>query len=399
MVFLLYDSYAIDYNYTVMKKSKFIFILFLITLLILLICLGMWNYLGMGGEIDKITGGANSSVERIEITPEPTPEPAIEVTPETTEEPHKPVSVVFTGDFLIGDLVKSNYDAKGMEGVISPELLGVLNDADITMVNNEFPYSTRGEQAKDKQYTFRLDPSYVEVAKQLGVDVAGLANNHVLDYGREALTDTMTTLEGAEIEFCGSGYDMDEAAKLVVKEIDGVKYGFVASSHVIPFGHWDIANGSPGVFTFYDSTKLVKRIEEYKQQCDYLYVFVHWGIEHTDELKEYQIREGHAMIDAGADAVIGMHSHCLQPMEMYQGKPIFYSLGNFIFGTNINSAAVVRLTYEEPYAEPVVEVIPTFAVSGYTDAAAGENKQEIISYLNSISETVIIDEEGKMSAK
>ena len=374
-----------------MKKQ----ILILLGFLTILLLLAAGWYLFNNKESLKKTSYNDDEIERIVI--EDVPEDIVEP---VEEEVLSSVTITFTGDFLIGDIVKSNYDSKGMDGVLSPELRQLLAvDSDITMVNNEFPYSTRGDKAKDKQFTFRLDPSYVSMPLEMGVDVAGLANNHVLDYGSEALEDTLTTLEGVNIDFVGSGYNMDEAAKLVTREINGVTYGFMASSHIIPFASWDVANTSPGVFTFYNDTALLERIAEYKTQCDYLFVCVHWGVERTDELEDYQINEGHAMIDAGADAVIGMHSHCLQPVEMYKGKPIFYSLGNFIFGTNISSAAVVSFTYEPGCSDPLIKVVPTCASNGYTTEAQGDKKQEIISYLMSISDSAVIDENGLLDSR
>ena len=99
-------------------------------------------------------------------------------------------TIILTGDVLFANAFKAAYDAGGIERVVSPELLEQLKAADILMVNNEFPFSDRGEPMADKQFTFRCSPSYVKALNEMGVDIVSLANNHTLDYGRAALADT-----------------------------------------------------------------------------------------------------------------------------------------------------------------------------------------------------------------
>ena len=114
-------------------------------------------------------------------------------------------TIILTGDVLFANAFKAAYDAGGIEKVVSPELLEQLNEADILMVNNEFPFSDRGEPMADKQFTFRCSPSYVKALNDMGVDFVSLANNHILDYGRVALSDTFQELDGAGILYGGAG--------------------------------------------------------------------------------------------------------------------------------------------------------------------------------------------------
>ncbi|SEL04367.1 poly-gamma-glutamate synthesis protein (capsule biosynthesis protein) [Pseudobutyrivibrio ruminis] len=305
-------------------------------------------------------------------------------------------SIVFTGDVELSEYVQSNYDSQGIDGVASAEIQSLLNDATYTMINNEFCYSERGQQAPDKQYTFRVNPTYVTILNDLGVDIAGLANNHVLDYGQDALTDTFTTLSDAGIEYTGAGNSLEEASKLIVKtDAKGRTYGFLAASHVIPVGSWNVLNSQPGEFCFYDETDLLNAISEADSQVDYLFVMVHWGVEHTTELEDYQANDGHKMIDAGADAVIGMHSHCLQPVEYYNGKPIFYSLGNFIFNQTIKSGGggAVQFTIDENDAISY-RIVPISASNAVTSI-----DESGYSYVESISSNVAVDENGFISEK
>lgn len=315
---------------------------------------------------------------------------------ETIEDSEKEIEssaeLIFTGDVLLSDYVLANYDASGIDGVVSEDLRTQLEDADVLEINHEFPFSTRGTQAEDKQYTFRVDPVYVSILQEMGVDAAGLANNHVLDYGQDALLDTFTTLTDAGIDYTGAGTDREDASKLLTYEINGETYGILAASRVIPVASWNVDNAQPGVFCTYDTTQLVAAIQEAKESCDYVFVCVHWGVEHTSELTDYQTAMAHAFIDAGASAVIGAHPHVLQGIEYYNGAPIFYSLGNFIFNQTIDSTAAVRFVVED--GEMTVQLIPATASGAKTSLATEEKANAIYSYLEGLSSTITIDDQG-----
>ena len=316
---------------------------------------------------------------------------------DTNKDTKKTTTLLFTGDVEISPYVQKNYTDGGIDKVIDPTLKKELTDADILEVNNEFSYSERGTPESDKQYTFRVNPSYVTILSQMGVDVAGLANNHVLDYGKEALTDTCTTLANAKIAYTGAGKDIEEAQQLVTIEKNGKKYGFLAASRVIPKGSWDVKNSQPGVFSAYDTTDLLQKIQEAKKSCDYVFVCIHWGTEHTTTLTPYQPVMAHAMIDAGADAVIGSHSHCLQGIEYYHGKPVFYSLGNFIFNQTIDQTIAVKMVVTETGIQPVL--LGAYAADATTYPADSTKKRQIYGLLEQLSPGISIDENGVMTQK
>lgn len=335
----------------------------------------------MDGAASEQTPGQASAEQAPQKEPEPEPEP---------------VTLLFTGDVLLSDYVLANYDRDGIAGVLSPVLLDALTTADITVVNNEFPFSTRGEQAPDKQFTFRVNPDYVKVLTDMGVDIAGIANNHVLDFGPDALLDTFDTLDAAGIDYMGAGIDLERAGALITKEVNGKTFGFLAASRVIPVVSWDIKNASPGVFTTYDPALLLAAIGQARAQCDFLSVFVHWGIERDEYPQDYQVTMAKQYIDAGADLVVGAHPHVLQGIAYYQDKPVFYSLGNFIFNREIARTAVLKVTVP-PEGTPVYQLIPASAQNARTQADDDEKKQTTCDYLESISEGVSIDENGVVS--
>ena len=314
-------------------------------------------------------------------------------TPAVPEPEPEPVTLLFTGDVLLSDYVLENYDRDGISGVLSPVLLEAMQTADITVINNEFPFSTRGEQAPDKQFTFRVNPDYVRVLTDMGVDIAGIANNHVLDFGPDALLDTFETLENAGIDYMGAGSDLSRASALITKEVNGKTFGFLAASRVIPVVSWDIKNASPGVFTTYDPALLLAAIKEARTHCDFLSVFVHWGIERDEYPQDYQVTMAQQYIDAGADLVVGAHPHVLQGIAYYENKPVFYSLGNFIFNREIPRTAVLRVTVP-PEGSPVFQLIAASAANARTIADDGDKRNAACDDLESISEGSVIDDEG-----
>ncbi len=333
-------------------------------------------------------------------TNEPTQKQDSSVEQESVKQEPVQTSLVFTGDVLLSDYVLSNYNSKGIDGVVAPMLREKMTKADFTVVNQEFPFSTRGVKAPDKQYTFRVDPKYVGIIKELGIDACGLANNHVLDFGKDALSDTFSTLQNAGLAYTGAGNNYGEASKLITFEKGGTKVGVLAASHVIPVVEWNVKNSRPGVFTAYDNVDICNEIKKAKETCDIVFVMIHWGTEHTDVLTDYQKPMAHAMIDAGADCIIGSHPHVVQGIEKYNDKMIFYSLGNYIFNQNIERTFALNATYEtypgsnEKNVSPTFMLYPAKASGATTRDMTEQEAASLYNYLNSISTNVNIDAGG-----
>lgn len=304
-----------------------------------------------------------------------------------TEEPEDNETVlVFAGDVYISRHVEANYDREGIDSVLSQGLQAEMQQADLCMVNEEFPFGTVGTPMEDKQYTFQVNPFYVSLFEDMGVDIVSLANNHVLDYGTDCLKETFETLEQTGIAYAGAGNTREEASALKTYDFNGETYGILAASRVIPVPEWNIENHQPGVFTTYDETALVGAIKKAKESCDYVIVYVHWGVEHTTELTDHQTYLAHAYVDAGADLVLGSHSHCLQGIENYNGSLIFYSLGNYVFNQNIEKTMLVKL--ESGKGERRISLVPAYAAGAKT--MEYEDRQEFFSYLEGLSSGITI---------
>ena len=333
------------------------------------------------------------------IEPEITQTPEVTKQPDETKQPEEPqvnqkVTLSFVGDILLSDGILANYDKKGMDGILSKEIQTALNDATLTIANEEFPFSERGEQAKDKQYTFRIAPERVNIFNQMGIDIVTIANNHTLDFGKEALLDTLDTLDAANITYIGAGNNLNRAKEIQYKTVDGLKIAFLGASRVIPVPEWNATDKKPGMLTTYDPTILLEQIKKAKEQAEFTVVYLHWGIERKTKPEDYQRYLAKQYIDAGADLVVGSHPHCLQGIEYYNGKPIIYSLGNFLFGTNIDKTAVLQATIEAS-GESTISILPCKGTNFYTQTISDSNqKAQFYKYLEEISYGITIDENG-----
>ncbi len=234
-----------------------------------------------------------------------------------------------------------------------------MKSADIMLVNNEFPYSDRGEAQPDKKFTFRSEPENVKYLVDLGVDIVSLANNHAYDYGHDAFVDTMATIDEAGIARVGAGMNSREANAPATFVINGYKVAYLACCGVESPIKTPVADEeNEGIMGSYDGGEaMVTAIKAAKENCDYVIVYPHWGYENTTELTAAQKANGRKYIDAGADAVIGDHSHILQGMEFYNGKPIIYSLGNFWFNTRNQPTIMLKLEIKSG-GEMTTAIIP-----------------------------------------
>lgn len=325
---------------------------------------------------------------------------------ETVTEPPAPVysdiTIAFTGDILLADKLNDAYNASGITGFISPKIAETLSGADITFINEEFPFSNRGTPEAGKEYTYCVPPERAKIFKDMGVDIVSISNNHILDYGQDALIDTFSTLDEYGIDYVGGGADLDCAKKLMTYEVNGKTIGFLAASRVVPNEKWYALNESEthgpraGVFTTYDSTALCEEIRKAKEICDFVIVYAHWGIERQEVAAEYQRNLAYNYIDAGADLVIGSHAHVMQGMEFYKDVPIIYGMGNFLFSNYYSRTTVVTCTIKEDNSCNI-EFLPCGSQSYYTSDLDDAGRQEFYNFLNRVSFDVNFSSDGSFN--
>lgn len=306
----------------------------------------------------------------------------------------KKITVTFAGDILLTGYLLSQYDGKGIPALVSEDILNDMKSSDLMIANEEFPFSSGGKPAANKQFTFRIEPNRANVLTELGIDLVTLANNHSLDYGREALADTFQTLEQQGIRYAGAGVNLERASQLQTFQVADKTIGILAASRVLPENSWNASASKAGIFSTYDATTLLEEIRQAKKSCNFVVVYIHWGVEKKETPEEYQRELAKQYIDAGADLVVGSHPHVLQGIEYYNGKPIVYSLGNFIFGSQIQSTGLLQIKIAEDNSFSL-RVIPCKTDENYTLQTITDAR-ELFDYLTKISYHAKIDSEGNI---
>ena len=244
--------------------------------------------------------------------------PKEEPLPDTIQE----ITLSFVGDCTFGRNQKHTYensfdamyDKKGPDYFFE-KVRHIFESDDITVINLEGSLTTSTD-IQDKLWNHKGNPEYVQIMSGSSVEVATMGNNHRLDYGQSGCDETEQVLTDAGISYC---YD----DKYLIYEVKGVKVGFVS------------------VNEHYDGKKAEAWLEEgcpylREQGCQIVVACIHWGGDKTSVVDKDQIELGHKCIDWGYDLVVGNHPHVLQAMELYNGRLICYSLGNFCYGGNKN---------------------------------------------------------------
>jgi len=313
------------------------------------------------------------------------------------------ITVAFGGDVCFGDnYATMPYLQNRKNGIlnkcISQEWIDFMNEVDIATVNNEFSISSRGEPMPRKKYTYVAKPEHTRYYNEMGIDFVTLANNHVFDYGEDAFFDTMSVLDEYGINYAGAGKNAEAAQKPFYYIINGRKLAFIsatrAEKHILTP---EATESAPGVFRCYDPERLLSVIEQADRESDFIILFVHWGEENSSRLESVLKKTSHQYIDAGADLIIGSHAHRLQGIEYYNGKAIFYNLGNFWFNAKEVETGQVKLILSndlstEYYFIPAMQA--ACKVSFELGTARG---REILNNLQSLEPSqVVIEDDGRI---
>jgi poly-gamma-glutamate capsule biosynthesis protein CapA/YwtB (metallophosphatase superfamily) len=329
-------------------------------------------------------------------------------------------SIVFSGDLVIrtpGITGRSETDA-GFQAVRQE-----LRRSAVSVANLELPLSCRG-YAVPKTFNLRADPAVIADIQALGLTAVTLANNHIMDYGPDALRDTLNACDRAGIVHCGAGEDLETALAPAWFMVEGRRIALLSVACTLPVES-EALPGRPGVaplhvrFAFdIDGNLLAEQpgtmprvdswavSEDQEQIChaiaacreqgaDAVIVAIHWGSPafwlspYQGLLCAYQRPLAQALVDAGADVICGHHPHQLHPVEVYRGKPILYSLGNFIFeGASQHpfmepEAIMARLSFGE---RPNCELVPLLLDDqGFPKLLSGEVADAVIEKLRNLS--------------
>lgn len=254
-------------------------------------------------------------------------------------------SLVFAGDTTLDD-APGALVARGGDPFAA--FAPWFASADVRLVNLECVVA-RGGTPADKNFTFRADPQVLPVLRR-HVDAVTLANNHAGDYGRAAFAEMLGLLRQADLGQAGGGMNLAEAHTPWLFERGGQRVAVLSYNEYMPRS-FEADHDAPGMAWSEDAQAVDDVVQARRRhRADRVLVFMHWGWEDEPRANPRQRALARRLIDAGADAVIGGHPHVTQDIELYQGKPIVYSVGNFIMKATDNDAQregwVLRMTFD-----------------------------------------------------
>lgn len=263
----------------------------------------------------------------------------------------KEIIITVGGDCTLGCTTTQHESPKGFDTIVAEKglawpfsgLAELFSQDDLTLINLEGPL-TDATQKTEKKFNFKGSAEYVQMLTGASVEAVNLANNHYADYGEQGKADTLAALEAAGVTYCAP-------KTTAVYETRGVKIGLIGNTFPYADGKRDISAD-------------VKALRA--EGCQIVLAVFHWGSEYEYAFNGDQRRIGRAAIRSGADAVIGHHPHVIQGIEKYEDTYILYSLGNLVFGGNVDpddkNTYLAQLTFlvnEDGSVEgPELKIIP-----------------------------------------
>lgn len=392
-------------NNKVFKTSSFL-ILIIMTAILTVACGDDAVIFDDKEETSNISSEIDYNTEKNTDVNQTTSEDAKETTTEEKVDTYIPISLAIVGDVDMSDRIDSYYKQDGLPGFMSEGIINVFQNSDITAINHEYVASDHDDSHKvDYELWYYKHPTYREkYLKEMGVDVVTLANNHTMDYGEEGLLDTMEALTNEGISYIGVGKDLDEAKSAYVREINGKKIAIVAANRVVPRVDWYAGVNKPGHMTTYEGTDRYGMIKDEisrlknEEQCDLVIMMVHFGENEDSEIKDYQYNCAHGYIDAGADVVVGAHTHTLQGAEIYNGKYIFYGTSNFMFEGYAVDTMVLQLFLCEDNTV-IAKVMPCKSQNFKTYDVSGTEARQLFDKIVDMSVNISISDEGVVMKK
>ena len=239
--------------------------------------------------------------------------------------PKNYIQLLFIGDIMLDRGIRYYAQKNGGKDFIFEKISSTLLESDLVIANLEGPITNNKSVSlgtipgSENNYFFTFEPSWANVLYKNNIKAVNLGNNHILNFGQNGLESTEKYLGYANIKY----FNSPSGSRSVNLLINGIKVALVG------FNEFSQQNES-------ESQNTINEIKRVKEQSDIIIVFSHWGVEYSSTVDETIKNVAHSFIDSGADLVIGCHPHVVQPSEVYNGKRIYYSLGNFIFDQHFN---------------------------------------------------------------
>ncbi|OGZ78500.1 MAG: hypothetical protein A2528_01625 [Candidatus Staskawiczbacteria bacterium RIFOXYD2_FULL_37_9] len=235
--------------------------------------------------------------------------------------------ILFVGDLMLDRGIRYYANKNGGNNFIFEKIFLTLSENDLVVANLEGPItdnksiSSGTAPGSANNYFFTFDPGVAKTLFENNIKLVSLGNNHILNFGRGGLAQTKNYLDKANVDYFGAA----DYPKTISAEINGIKITFINYNEFSEIGELE-------------QKETIEEIEKAKTYSDIIVIYCHWGVEYALTASDSQKNLAHNFINAGADLVIGSHPHVIEPMEIYNGKKIYYSLGNFIFDQYFSEA-------------------------------------------------------------
>ncbi|WP_306999700.1 CapA family protein [Lederbergia panacisoli] len=310
------------------------------------------------------------------------------------------INIIFAGDTMFDwdlrpILVANGYDFPFVH------VKEKVKKADYAFINSETVFTDKSAKDPNQLFWIKSDPKGLQALKNTGFDMLNLGNNHTLDYLRPGLEDTLKYVEQLNFDYIGAGRNAEEAYSSKVIKIKGKKFRFFSFVRFLPDVGWIAQDDRSGIPTGYDLDLVKRTIMEQKGDADYTIVYFHWGIEKQNKPADYQFEYVRELQKLGVDLIVGSHPHWLQGFQYYNGMPVAYSLGNFLFPPYVKNESaqtgLLNVTFKgdqinmnfDPYIISKGQIIPV------------ENAERdlFLQYLQSISFDIEISNTGDIIPK
>ena len=292
---------------------------------------------------------------------------------------NKVAQFTFVGDIMLGRSIKTKSELNNYEDIFK-DVSYLWKDSQYVSGNIESALLDNPEEFEksDKEIHLYAETKVANLLKNNGFTMANLSNNHLGDFGRQGVISTINAVKSAGLNYVGAGENIDDAATYNIQEINGIKVATIGISDIVPKDFSANRTEAGILSTMYPSYN--RLVYEASQEADLVVVNLHWGVEYGVDETEEQEKIAKALIDAGADVIIGSHPHVLQPIQTYKDGIIFYSMGNFVFdqGWSRTKDSMVLNYYINEKGEGTFEVVPVRIENGYPVATTNKFYQKRI---------------------
>lgn len=339
---------------------------------------------------DSVSGNISVTTESETTSPQ---QAIVDNTEQTTQQANEEVQepelrFMAVGDIMLGRGVGMRLQKAGDYKKAFEKVSDYFSMGDVLFANLETPLtsSTHGLDKKRK-IVLKGNPEAVSALTSAGFNLISLSNNHMMDYYEKGLQDTMELLSKNGIIYAGGGKDIEDARKLAIKEVNGIKVGLLAYTDMAeltfagdPYLSFAAGTEKSGVVPRkYETIK--EDILKARGQVDILAISLHWGVEESFTITQDQVEFAHNLIDDGADVILGHHPHQFQGMEMYKGKPIMYSMGNFLFDQNDSEnmeSFIIDMRYKGKELVEFAAIPVRILDKSYVEIQTGESAANIL---------------------